>query len=372
MTGLSIPFTGLKKQYHNLREEILDVTDLVLRSGQIMNGNWTVEFEHWLAQRNHVRHAITCHSGTQALEIIASYVAANRPSAGPNTVLVPTVSYPATVNAFMRNGWDVHFIDVDRYGIIDTERIPQSSSYDAVCMVGLYGASVVRLCRNKFWRGVSIGAVPVIEDAAQHWLSASSERVGDAAISFDPTKNLGNYGNGGAVITNDSDLADWAHNWRDNGRPSTWAFDGITTNSRMSEVDCAQMMIKTRYVDQWQQRREAIARHWLDRLQGSSVRALIDHTNFNDHSFHKFVVELDHRDRVQRQMTVRRIETRVHYAKPLHELPSYRHLRGPDLLCNGSALSRRVLSLPIYPELTDLEVEYIIDQLLDCVEEMHS
>ena len=135
----------------------------------------------------------------------------------------------------------------------------------------------------------------------------------------------------------------------------------------MSEVDCAQMMIKTRYIDSWQKRRGEIAAHWIEQLKKRNVRSLIDDSNFSTHCYHKFVIEVDNRDIVRRNLAVCKIETKVHYAEPLHELPAYRNLAGPDLLSPASALSRRCLSLPIYPELTDLEVEYIMDQLLEIV-----
>ena len=107
MNGLTIPFTGLKKQYNNLRNEILDVTDVVLRSGNLMDGNYTSEFESWLAKKNGVKYAATCHSGTHALEIIAEYYASQKFWPNPPRVLVPAMTYPATINAFMRVGWDV-------------------------------------------------------------------------------------------------------------------------------------------------------------------------------------------------------------------------------------------------------------------------
>lgn len=365
--GLKIPFFGLRKQYHNLRQEILDITDQVLRSGQIMNGNWTVEFEHWLAKTNNVRYAITCHSGTQALAAIAGYVKSMSGRDHPK-VFLPSLTYPATANAFMSTGWDLHFIDVDCYGIMNLDCIPRLVEYDVVCLVGLYGSAVNALDSR---RGLyKLNPAVVVEDAAQHWLSAGCVRVGTAsAISFDPTKNLGNFGNGGAVLTNSGDLAEWARNWRDNSKPSDWRIEVGGTNSRMSEVDCAQMLIKVKHIDQWQKRREKIARYWMERLENSKVRCLIDSHNVKDHCFHKFVIECDHRDRVQKQMTVRQVETRIHYELPLHEMSIYRQFPGPDLLAVSSSLSRRVLSLPIYPELTDLEVEYVIDQLLDSVSE---
>jgi dTDP-4-amino-4,6-dideoxygalactose transaminase len=373
MTGLKIPFTGLQKQYHNLRQEILDVTDQVLRSGQVMNGNWTAEFEHWLSQRNRTQYAITCHSGTQALEVIATYYAQEHGNVSKPRVMLPALTYPATANAWWRAGWNIHFVDVDRRGIMDLNCVPEAVEFEAVCPVGLYGASLVHIPDYDRWRILNISTAILVEDAAQHWLSANCVRIGyAAAISFDPTKNLGNFGNGGAVLTNNVMLAEFARQWRDNGRQGDFHHNHAVTNSRMSEVDCAQMMVKTRHLDQWQQRRSDIARHWMDRLRDTPMRCLIDDTNVEDHCFHKFVIDTDQRDRIQEQMTLRRVETRIHYSQPLTEMGAYQHCPGPDMLSKATALSRRVLSLPIYPELTDLEVEYIIDQLRDSCAAVHS
>jgi len=177
-------------------------------------------------------------------------------------------------------------------------------------------------------------------------------------------KNLNTYGNGGAIVTNDANLLYFARNWRDNGKLNHHQTTG--TNSRMSEIDCAQMMVKTRYIDEWQKRRGQIARYWMERLAKSEIRSLIDKTNVDTHCFHKFVIDVNERDQLQQRLANKKIETKVHYQHPLHELGTFRQWSGPDILSKSSALSRRVLSLPIYPELTDLEVEYIIDQVKDC------
>lgn len=363
MPGLTIPFTGLKKQYNNLRTEILEATDEVLRSGQLMSGNHTAEFENWLAKKNSCKYAITCHSGTHALEIIAGYYA-SQTVVHPPRVLIPSMTYVATANAFMRAGWDIQFIDTDQYGIIDPELIPNDLSYQAIVMVGLYGASIRNLSDRRWPLRSVANDVVWIEDAAQHWLSDNSIRFGNAsAISFDPMKNLACYGNGGAVLTSDIDLLEYARAWRDNGKG---AHQHIGTNSRMSEIDCAQMMVKTHYIDQWQHRRQDIAAYWMERLNKSGIRCLIDAKNFEAHCFHKFVIDLDKRDILKQNLALKKIETRIHYNLPLHELGVFRQWPGPDILSRASALSRRVLSLPIYPELSDLEVDYVIDQVLDC------
>ena len=361
MPGLKIPFTGLKKQYNNLRTEILDVTDEVLRSGQLMAGNYTAEFENWLARKNHSKYAITCHSGSQALEIIAEYYRLQT-SVTPPTVVVPSMTYVATANAFIRAGWEVHIADTDYHGLLDKKKIPTELSVQATVLVGLYGAAVNA---DRFW-----GTDLIIEDGAQHWLSNNCNRVGNAcAISFDPMKNLNAYGNGGAVVTDDLDLLEFAREWCNNGKPR---HSSIGTNSRMSETESAQMMVKTKYIDAWQARRRTIAQYWMGRLKNTGIRSLIDASNFDSHSYHKFVIDVDQRDILQRNLATKHIETRVHYKEPLHELPAYSDYHGPDILSVASALSRRVLSLPIYPELSDLEVEYIIDSVLDFASIKHS
>jgi dTDP-4-amino-4,6-dideoxygalactose transaminase len=353
---MKIPFTGIQRQYANLREEIMDITDQVLTTGHLMNGEWTMQFEDWLANKNHVKYAVTCHSGTQALELIASFHRQIGFGGATPTVLIPAMTYVATANAWVKAGWNIHIVDTDGYGLIDPKKVPRNLVFHAVCTVGLYGAAYNRWFPNE-------GNYAMIEDGAQHWLSNDCRRHGAAcAISFDPTKNFANYGNGGAVVTNDRQLLDFARDWQSNGKGGGDA-DHVT-NSRMSEVDCAQMMVKARYLNDWQARRETIARYWMDRFADSPVRCLIDSTNVDKHCFHKFVIDIDNRDQVQRQIEAAGISTRIHYTRPLHEEPRYVNTPGPDMMSAASSLARRGLSLPIYPELTDTEVEFIADQVL--------
>jgi dTDP-4-amino-4,6-dideoxygalactose transaminase len=361
MAGLKIAFTGLRQQYNNLREEILDATDIVLRSGNLMDGNYTAEFESWLAKKNHNLYAVTCHSGTQALEIIASYCADNIRDKGKTpTVLIPAMTYPATANAFIMAGWQVEIVDTDTYGCMDTALIKNdhTRSYDAICVVGLYGAAL-----QHRWNTMTDC---LIEDGAQHWLSDNCHRQANfTAISFDPTKNLPNYGNGGAVVTSDLYLAEYARNWCNNGKAGGHTIVG--TNSRMSEIDSAQMMVKTQYLDDWQLRRGKIARYWMARLKEKSIRCLIDDTNFKGHALQKFVIEVDNQRQLQQRLAAGQIETKIHYRSPLHELDAYQNLKVPSLLSTASSLSRRCVSLPFYPELTDLEIDHVINSVLAAV-----
>jgi dTDP-4-amino-4,6-dideoxygalactose transaminase len=329
-----------------------------------MNGPHTQNFESWLAKKNNVSHAVTCHSGTSALEILAKYYAQTSTAIVPPRVLIPTLTYMATANAFIQAGWEVVFIDTDRYGIMDFKKIP-TVSYQAIVLVGLYGASISSSNSfQQFYEWYAKDAI-VIEDAAQHWLSSHCQRIsGTAAISFDPMKNLPCYGNGGAIVTSDSEIRDFARSYRDNGKPT---YQNTGSNSRMSELDCALMMVKTQYLNEWQARRQEIAEYYCERLNQAGITTLIDSTNDLLHSYHKFVIDIDSRDLVQQQLLECGVETKVHYNHPLHEIGIYRKFRGPDILSCASSLARRVLSLPIYPEMTDSEVEYVASQVINRV-----
>jgi dTDP-4-amino-4,6-dideoxygalactose transaminase len=127
------------------------------------------------------------------------------------------------------------------------------------------------------------------------------------------------------------------------------------------------MLVKAKHIDQWQARRQKIADYWCDRFKDADLRCLINESNAHNHAVHKFVIDVDGRDTLRGNLALRGIDTRVHYTNPLHEIPLYRAYPGPDLLAVSSSLARRVLSLPIYPELTDLEVEHIMQSVLDCV-----
>lgn len=324
-----------------------------------MNGPMTRQFEQWLANRNHSKYAITCHSGTQALEILAEYFKLDF-SIHPPRVLIPSLTYVATANAFIRAGWDVHFVDTDPRGLLDFTKLPDVS-FQAIVFVGLYGASIKASNLNKLWSKSGQTDTLIIEDAAQHWLSNDGHRTFSSAISFDPMKNLPCYGNGGAIVTDYLDLMDFAKSWKQNGSLNHQV---VGTNSRMSEVDCALMLVKAEHLDQWQERRGKIARYWMERLKDTAINCLINETNVKGHAFHKFVIDLDHRDQLKAHLEKSKIETKIHYESPLHENSMFSLMPGPGMLSCASSLARRVLSLPIYPELTDGEVEYIIDQVL--------
>lgn len=352
MSGLKIPHFGLARQYKNLREELLEATDNALRDGVLMNGFYTKIFEHWLTEKTKTLYAVTVHSGTQALEILASFLLSRIDT--PNVVQIPNFTYPATLTAFLTTGWNAILKDTNSYGMM--EEVEYNTS---CCLVGLFG----RKPTNKYCKMSDLTPVNgktgawTIVDGAQHWLVADGEVGTGMAISFDPTKNLPAPGNGGAIVTNNKGIYEFAINYRNNS--SNVGFKTIGTNSRMSELDCAHLLVKTKYIDGWQDRRNRIAQHYCDILKSAPIMLLNDVENDVAHAHQKFVIYTTDRNALHTHLITSGIESKIHYNYVLGDLEIARTLSKPDMMSKSVMLSRGVLSLPIYPELTDAEVEHI-------------
>lgn len=350
---MNIPHFGLKRQYYNLKDELLEATDLALRDGQLVGGHFTRTFEEWLRHRTQTKYAVTVHSGTQALEIIARYKKSIfvPPRGGllhNPKIRLPNLTYPATLNAFINAGWDVELCDTDKYGILK-QGLPVSTAF--TCLVGLYGM--------KPWEQARIeNSHSVIVDGAQHWLVAEGQVGAGMAISFDPTKNLPSSGNGGAIVTNDEHLYLYASSYRDNNKPY---FHDAGTNTKMSEQECAQILVRAKYIDQWQARRKEISNWWCKEFKDWPVSCLSDTTI--PHAHQKFVMYMPNRNALHTTMLTSGVDTKIHYEYTLGDLPTTRSFTKPDLLSTSVMLSKGVISLPLYPELTDEEIEYIADQV---------
>jgi len=350
MSGYQIPHFGLKRQYNNLKDELLDATHRALKDGQLMNGHYTRSFEEWLKHRTKTQYAVTVHSGTQALEIIARYKKQKHHNTmvGNPKIRIPNLTYPATLNAFLTAGWDVELADTDKYGIITQEK-QQAGVYD--CLMGFAG-------RRPWPHATYKDSYGVVVDGAQHWLECGGN-VGDGmAISFDPTKNLNASGNGGAIVTNDHQLYLYAVRHRDNNKPDFYA---IGTNSRMSEQDCAQIMVRANHIDEWQKRRKEIASYWCDRFRELPVTCFSD--TRDPHAHQKFVMYMSDRNSMHTHLMLDGIDSKIHYEYTLGDLPTSFGLAKPDMLSTSVMLSKGVVSLPLYPELTDNEVNYIAEKV---------
>jgi len=344
---MQISHFGLARQYKNIGPELLDATHRALKDGQLVGGHYTRSFEEWLKHRTKTKYAVTVHSGTQALEIIARYKKKkhNETMEGNPKVGIPNLTYPATLNSFLTAGWDIELVDTDKNGIIEKYIVGYT------CVMGYAG--------RKPWPIAGYtSANAVIVDGAQHWLVCDGDVGSGMSISFDPTKNLPSSGNGGAIVTNDEQLYLFAATYRDNNKP---AFHDAGTNSKMSEQDCAQILVRAKYIDGWQKRRSEISKYWCNAFRELPLTCLSDTTT--PHAHQKFVLYLPDRNSLHTHLLTDGIDSKIHYEYVLGDLPTAKNLPKPDLLSTSVMLSRGVLSLPIYPELTDVEVDYIAEKV---------
>lgn len=355
MSIFKVPHFGLARQYANLKEELLEATDLAMRTGVLMDGEFTSKFEDWLRERTGCNYATVVHSGTQALEFIAMHVADDELFVNNYlhpTIRIPNITYPATLNAFLNTNWRVELVDTDKNGMVidDSEGYTPNRKYN--CYIGLYGAA---------GKDFKYHTNNTIVDGAQHWLSAGDNIGVGMAISFDPTKNLPSSGNGGAVVTNDRSLHDSIVLAKNNGKPDH--FDS-GTNSRMSELECAHMLVRTRYINQWQKNRKEIRSYYLKEFNDLPIRCLS--RDFMLHADQKFVIYTDQRDALRAYLIEQGIDARIHYPYTLSELPISKHhnvISKPDMMSTSIHLVRGLLSLPIYPEMTGSELEYVINKV---------
>jgi len=357
-----IPFFGIHRQYQNIREEILEITDRVYSTGRVLDGAYTEHFENKIAKRCNRAYALAVNSGTQAL-IFAQMAAVSRP---PYSILIPTVSFVATINSVLMNNFTPVFCDIDHKGLIDLDSYEYKldQSVGAVMYVNLFG-NCVDWDRFQMQTRFFNDDLIIIEDAAQSfgasYQGVPSGKLGDISVlSFDPTKNLNNYGSGGMILTDDYHIYETCRTLRDNGKS---IHDTPGTNSKMSESDCAQMLIKLQHFDSWQRRRKEIADYYINELY-QFVDISVPNKGV-EHAWHKFVIRTNNRSALMGHLARQGIETKIHYESALYDLGvGFNYIDyGKDLFTETAAFTRECLSLPIYPELLDSEVETIVEQI---------
>lgn len=378
MSRLKIPFFGLNRQFNSIREEILEASANVYSSGQVLDGQYTLEFETQIAARCNRKFAITVNSCSTALlfsmlSVLNHGNGLQRELNKKPRALIPTQSFIATLNSVVMAGFEPVFCDVDHNALLDLSDINYSfkeGGIDVLMYVNLFG-NVLDYDKMKLMTDFfDEGTVTIIEDAAQSFGASYKGRpsgsLGDiSCLSFDPTKNLPNYGSGGMILTDDAGLRDYILNLKDNGKHNHHRLSGI--NSKMSEAECAQMIVKLGHFDKWQKRRKDIADYYTQELNDYVYvpRVATDVI----HAWHKYVISCPRRGRTMQMMDNLGVETKVHYATPLnfHDI-AYDYSVDAGRIFEGSEVhSKNCLSLPIYPELTDAEVEHIVISLKSCV-----
>ncbi len=353
---LRVPIARLDNADPELMDELLDAIRRVAASARFTLGPEVEAFEAEWAGYCGARHAVAVSSGTDAL-----ILALRALKIGPgDEALVPANSFVATAEAVTLVGATPRFIDVDpETALITPEGIESAIGPRTRCVipVHLYGRTLaleplVDRAREK--------GLAVIEDACQaHGALIGTRRagtVGDVGcFSFYPAKNLGAWGDAGALVTGDARLADRVRLLRAHGERVRHDHAVVGTTARMDAIQAALLRVKLRRLDDWNDARRRIGATLTSALRAGPVIPPAPASPGTDHVFHQFVVRTEERDRLRAHLTERGIATSIHYPVPIHLTPAYAGRSTPRLPC-AEALATRILSLPIYPGMTDQEV----------------
>jgi dTDP-4-amino-4,6-dideoxygalactose transaminase len=357
-----IPFLDLKAQYQSIKPEIDAAVINVLESGQFVLGEFVASFERDFAAYCGARHAIGVNSGTSALHLA---LLAAGVGAGDEVITIP-FTFVATVSAICYTGARPVFIDVEaRSFTMDVNQLEQAITprTKAILPVHLYGqmADMTGILEIANRHGI-----PVIEDACQsHGAEFNGSRAGSlglsGAFSFYPGKNLGAYGEGGIVVTNDDEHARKIRMLRDWGQEKRYHHVLKGFNYRMEGIQGAILGVKLRYLEGWTEARRARAREYDALLADSPVVKAPAELHRRRHVYHIYAVRSTDRDGLQKKLQADGVSTGLHYPIPVHLQEAHKDL-GHKVgdFPQSEAAANEVLSLPMFPELTSSQVAQVV------------
>ncbi len=374
-----MPLLDLGRQYAAIREDILAAVERVCSSQHFILGAEVEALERELAAFTGAAHAVGCASGTDALWLALMAVGV-RPG---DTVITTAFSFFASASAIVRAGGRPVFVDVDPHTLnIDPRQVDahlragNSARLRALLPVHLYGLcadlDALRQLGDEF-------QIAVVEDAAQaigaRW---REERAGSmsavATFSFYPSKNLSAYGDAGLVTTSDADRAEHMRRLRNHGSPRRYLHEELGWNCRLDAIQAAVLRVKLPHVETWNRKRREHATTY-DRLltqsslisaTGDSPVRVLARSPHAHHVYHQYVIRAQRRDQLRQFLSERKIGTEVYYPIPLHLQPVFAYLgyREGDLPESERA-SREVLALPMFPELTEAEQQWVVESIAE-------
>jgi dTDP-4-amino-4,6-dideoxygalactose transaminase len=364
-----IPMLDLGAQYRTIAQEIKNAIDQVLESQHFILGPQVTALENEVAKYCGRRFGVGVASGTDAL-----IVALRAMGVGPgDEVIVPSFSFIATADSVSLLGATPVFVDIypDTF-CIDPAQLEKkiTSKTKAIIPVHLYGQAadmdpILEIARKH--------NLKIVEDDAQaigaSYKGKKTAGMGDiGCISFFPSKNLGAYGDGGMIVTDSEEVARNLKSLRAHGATKKYFSTVQGWNSRLDEIQAAILRVKLRYLDSWGQGRRSRADLYDKFLRGVPKVVTPKRSSWGDHVFHQYTVRVPKRDAVQKFLQERGVASTVYYPVPMHLQPIYDSLgykRGDLPQCESAA--EECLSLPIYPELTDEQVEYAASMLAEAV-----
>jgi dTDP-3-amino-3,4,6-trideoxy-alpha-D-glucose transaminase len=360
-----VPMTRLDNEDPELMDELLEVVQRVAATARFILGPEVEAFEAEWAGYCGAEHAVAVSSGTDAL-----ILALRALDIGPgDEVVIPANSFVATAEAVSLVGATPCFVDVDpRTALLNPDVLRAAIGPHTRCLivVHLYGRTLPPepLMRLAAERGMA-----VIEDACQaHGALMGNRRAGTlgnaGCFSFYPAKNLGAWGDAGALVTDDARLAQRVRLLRTHGERIRYHHETVGTTARLDEIQAAILRVKLRRLDAWNDARRHVGSALTAALRGGPVIPPAPADAGSDHVFHQFVVQSDERDRLRAHLMERGVATAIHYPVPIHQTPAYA-VRSPSRLPVAEALAKRILSLPIYPAMSEQEVGLVADAIAD-------
>jgi dTDP-4-amino-4,6-dideoxygalactose transaminase len=366
-----VPFVDLKAQYASLRDAMNQAVAGVLESAYFIGGPRLEQFEQQFADWTGAKYCVGVANGTDAITLAAR--AAGLKSG--DEVLVPANSFFATAEAISNAGATPVFVDVDprtfHMSVEDAKRAITPRTR-AIAPVHLYGRAMDMAPVEELARAHNL---VIIEDCAQaHGARIRGERIGSSGrltcYSFYPGKNLGAYGDGGSVTTSDPEMLKRLRILRDHGSPVKYAHDVVGWNSRLDALQAAVLSVKLPHLDSWNEARRRHARSYAQKLAGLPI-GVPEIPEGDEHVFHLFVIRCSQRDALKAHLEGKGIQVGIHYPAPLHLTGAYRNLGAPG---EGSMpvterLAGEILSLPMYPELSEAQINFVAGAVREFAEE---
>ena len=374
-----VPLLDLGRQYAAIREEILAAVERVCSSQHFILGAEVEALERELAAFTGAAQAVGCASGTDALWLALTAVGVHP----GDSVITTAFSFFASASAIVRAGGRPVFVDVDPHTLnLDPHQLEahlragKSTRLRALLPVHLYGQcadmDALRQLADEF-------QVAIVEDAAQaigaRWRDARAGSIGAVAtFSFYPSKNLSAYGDAGLVTTNHAEFADHMRRLRNHGSPQRYLHEELGWNCRLDAIQAAVLRVKLPHVETWNRKRREHAAAYdflltqsgLISATGDSPVRVLTRSPHAQHVYHQYVIRAQRRDQLRQFLTDRKIGTEIYYPIPLHLQPVFAYLgyREGDLPESERA-AREVLALPMFPELTDEEQQWVVESIAE-------
>jgi dTDP-4-amino-4,6-dideoxygalactose transaminase len=359
-----IPLVDLVRQYKSIKNEVDKTISRVLETGHFVMGDNVREFEREFSSYIGAKFGVSVGSGTDALYLALHALGIKE----GDEVITVSFTFVSSVDCIVRNKAKPVFVDIDPETFtMDTMKIEKkiTSKTKAIIPVHLYGHP----CNMKpILEVANKHGLYVVEDVAQaHGAEYEGKKVGSlghvSCFSFYPSKNLGAYGDGGMVLTNDEKLAEKITMLREYGQKVKYQHEFIGFNSRLDELQAAVLRVKLKHLDKWNNwRRERATKYHqiLSEMNIPEIIALPAEKQYAKHVFHLYVIRSKRREELRKFLSVKGVSTGIHYPIPVHKQPAYRSLTAIDLkLPFTERFSNEVLSLPMFPELAENEIRFI-------------